>query len=342
MSTVAAVKAALAKLDKVQLGFYPTPLQRLDRLSRRLGVELYLKREDLAGFSPFGGNKVRKLEYLLGDALAQGCDHVVTFGAVQSNHAMQTVAACRKLGLTPLLFLRRVVEPDRDARANLLLNQIMGAETVIADSREAAEALADEKAAALRRCGHRGYVIPGGGASAAGSAGFIDAFCELAGQLESGGINADYLVHATGSGGTLAGLAAGKKLLGSSLQLVSVAVGEKDEDYPAKVAALSGETLDRLGVSGSVTTAELHIDHRFYFPGYEIPNAAASAAIRLLAETEGILLDPVYTGKAFAGLLQYIEDGIIGRGSTVVFLHSGGSLALFAEKAIVGSWLTGD
>ena len=340
MSTVIQAKAALAKLAKVKLGFYPTPLHRLDRLSRQLDVEIYLKREDCSGFSPFGGNKIRKLEYLLGDALAKGCDHVITFGAVQSNHAMQTVAGCRKLGLTPLLFLRKVVEPDRDARANLLLDAIMGAKTVIADSREAAEALAAEQVRRLERAGHRCYVIPGGGASPVGSTGFIDAFCELADQLANGGVKADYLFHATGSGGTLAGLVAGKKLLGSSLKIVSVAVGEKDAGYLSKVLTLSGETLANLGFSIPVTAADVDIDHGFYRPGYEIPNTAASSAIRLLAEAEGILLDPVYTGKAFAGLLQHITSGKIRRGSRVVFLHSGGALALFAEKEIVGDWLT--
>ena len=340
MYTVNQVRTALAKLPKTQLGYYPTPLHRLDRLSRQLGVEIYLKREDLSGFSPFGGNKIRKLEYLLGDALAQGCDHVITFGAVQSNHAMQTVASCRRLGLTPVLFLRKIVEPDRDARANLLLNEIMGAKTTITGSREEAEELAAEKVRLLEQSGHRCYVIPGGGASPAGSIGFIDGFCELTGQLENYGVNADYLFHATGSGGTLAGLAAGKKLLGSSIRIVSVAVGEKDDDYVPKVLALSGEALANLGFSLPVSAADIAIDHEFYLPGYEIPNAAASSSIRLLAQTEGILLDPVYTGKAFACLLHYIESGRIRPGSKVVFLHSGGSLALFAEKDIVGAWLT--
>ncbi|EGO63830.1 1-aminocyclopropane-1-carboxylate deaminase/D-cysteine desulfhydrase [Acetonema longum] len=157
-----------------------------------------------------------------------------------------------------------------------------------------------------------------------------------AAQLADSGAAGDYLFHATGSGGTLAGLVAGKKLLGSSLQIVSVAVGEKGADYLPKLLTLSSGTLANLGLSVPVTAADIDVDHDFYPPGYEIPNAAATAAIRLLAETEGILLDPVYTGKAFAGLLRHIADGRIRRGSRVVFLHSGGTPALFAEKAIVG------
>lgn len=330
----------LNKLAKVQLGFYPTPCHRLDRLSKRLGVEIYLKREDLSGFTPFGGNKIRKLEYLLGDALERGWDHVITFGATQSNHAMQTVAACRKYGLTPILFLNRVVNPDNELRANLLIDNIMGAELHIADSREEAEKAAKIRVQELEEAGHTCYVIPSGGASPVGSTGFMDAFLELSEQLLQSNIKADYLFHATGSGGTLSGLLAGKKILDATTKIVSVAVGSKDAEYPSKVLQLSTDTLKRIGSDVLLTEEDLAIDHGFYLPGYEIPNEESSAAIRLLAETEGILLDPVYTGKAFSGLLHGIQSGKIPKGSTVVFLHTGGSLALFAEKEIVGEWLT--
>ncbi|OAM92808.1 D-cysteine desulfhydrase [Pelosinus fermentans] len=340
MENVNQLRKNLHELAKVQLGFYPTPCHRLDRLSKRLGVEIYLKREDVSGFTPFGGNKIRKLEYLLGDALEQGCDHVITFGATQSNHAMQTVAACRKYGLTPILFLRKVITPDSQLRANLLLDTIMGAELHIADSREEAEAAAKVREQNLEEAGHKCYVIPGGGASAVGSIGFIDAFLELSEQLLQNNIQPDYLFHATGSGGTLSGLLAGKKILGASTKIVSVAVGEKDVEYPAKILQLSSDTLERIRFDFSLTEDDLAIEHDFYLPGYEIPNEESSVAIRLLAETEGILLDPVYTGKAFSGLLHGIQSGKIPKGSTVVFLHTGGSLALFAEKEIVGDWLT--
>lgn len=331
------VRKNISKLPKVQLGFYPTPLHRLERLSAQLGVDIYLKREDCSGFSPFGGNKIRKLEYLLGDALERGCDYVITFGATQSNHAMQTVAACRKYGLTPLLFLRRVVASDNEWRANLLIDHIMGAKVYLADSREEAAQQADEAVRRLEEEGHRCRVIPGGGADAVGSAGFIDAFCELSEQLHHvTNSSRSYLFHATGSGGTLAGLLAGKKLLDSQMKIISVAVGEKDDTYSSTIASLAVETAIRTGRQLQLTEKDLHIEHGFYRPGYELPNEASSAAIRLLAETEGILLDPVYTGKAFAGLFHYIQNGKIPKGSTVVFLHTGGTLALFAEQEIVG------
>ncbi|SFM14698.1 1-aminocyclopropane-1-carboxylate deaminase/D-cysteine desulfhydrase [Pelosinus propionicus] len=340
MENVNQIKKNLYKLAKVQLGFYPTPCHRLDRLSKRLGVEIYLKREDLSGFTPFGGNKIRKLEYLLGDALEQGCDHVVTFGATQSNHAMQTVAACRKYGLIPILFLNRVVHGDNELRANLLLDNIMGAEIHITDSREESEVAAKIRGQELEAAGHTCYSIPSGGASPVGSTGFVNAFLELSEQLLQNNIKADYLFHATGSGGTLSGLLAGKKVLGASTKIVSVAVGSKDAEYPPKILQLSTDTLKRIGSDIPLTEDDLTIDHGFFLPGYEIPNEESSAAIRLLAETEGILLDPVYTGKAFSGLLHGIQSGEIPKGSTVIFLHTGGSLALFAEKEILGKWLT--
>ncbi len=324
-------------LPHASLGFYPTPLHRLDRLSRELGISLYLKREDLSGVSVFGGNKIRKLQYLLGECLRQGCDSVVTFGATQSNHAMQTAAACRRCGLNPILFLTRIVEPDAQSlRANLLLDHLYDAQVHLVPLDIDREAFAKSCIAQWEQEGRRCYVIPAGGSNEVGATGFAECYAELATQLEAEDIPAEYLVHCTGSGGTLAGLAAGKKLLGGRLRILSVASGPKDEEYEEQVAQLSTRAIGQLGFDAQVFPEELSVDRGYYLPGYEQANGAATQAIRLLARTEGLLLDPVYTGKAFSALLDYVRTGKIPQKSTVVFLHTGGATALFSEPQIVG------
>ena len=218
-------KALFAPVPHVQLGFFPTPFYKLENMSKALGVNLYIKRDDFTGMNLFGGNKIRKLEFLLGDAIAKGCKAVVTYGATQSNHAMETVSACRRCGLEPILYLTAVVKPDKeDVRANLLLDQVMGAEIHIVDiepgeTEDDAEArsfiMGAKHAAELTASGTPCYDVPMGGASHVGSIGFANGFVELAEQMDAMGLTADYVYHATGTGGTMAGLHAGRKLVRS-------------------------------------------------------------------------------------------------------------------------------
>lgn len=337
----------LRTLPKVQLGFFPTPFYRLDRLSELLGINLYIKRDDFTGISLFGGNKVRKLEYLLGDAKKKGCDTVFTFGATQSNHAMQTVSACRRCGLNPILYLVAVVEPkEADIRSNLLLDKLMGAEVHIvsllpgeeeADAEARSVELARDHRRRLEKEGHSCYEVPMGGASAVGSVGFIEGYVELSEQAKILGVRPDVIFHATGTGGTMAGLAAGKAVTGSDTEVISINVSQKDEGYGMRTADLANDSLALIGAEEKVDVSMIHTDQGYYLPGYEIPNREASEAIRLLAETEGLFLDPVYTGKAFAGMLDHIRSGKVKPGSTVVFWHTGGATALFAEPEILGT-----
>lgn len=335
----------LLSRPKETLGFFPTPLHKLHKLSKELGVSLYLKRDDMTGFSLFGGNKIRKLEYLIGDAVAKGCDTVFTFGATQSNHAMQTVTACRRYGLKPILYLVAIVEPsEEDFRANMLIDKVLGAEIHIVsmDGKTEEEAnslsveLAEKHCKRLEAEGHKCCMVPMGGASPVGSAGFISGFVELSRQMTEIGRPADYIFHSSGTGGTLAGLIAGKKLINSDSFIISINASPKPIEHYAKIAKLATDALTYLGSNKTVSVNDLHFDQNYYAPGYEIPNEGASNAIKLLARTEGILLDPVYTGKAFAGMLDYIRTARIPRGSNVVFWHTGGVTALFAEKEIVG------
>ena len=346
--TVEEAKNLLARLPRTSLGFYPTPLHKLERLSAELGVNIYLKRDDLSGVSTFGGNKMRKLEYLLGDALAQGSDTVFTYGATQSNHAMQTVAAACKCGLHPVLYLVSVVEPDKETlRANLLLDYIYGAEVHIvqmepgeeeADAEARSFAMGAEHVGRLRAEGKHPYDVPMGGASPVGSVGLAGGFVELEEQCAAAGIKPDYLYHASGTGGTLAGLAAGRALLGAGMRIVSVAVSPKDEGYEARTADLANRALGVIGTSSDVRVSaeDLQVERGYFAPGYEIPNEWGNAAIRRLARTEGVLMDTVYSGKAFGGLLDHIERGVVPQGSTVVFWHTGGATALFSEPQIIG------
>ena len=345
----ASVKQLLQQKAKADLGFYPTPLYRLNNLSKKLGINLYIKREDFSGQSLFGGNKIRKLEYLIGDVKEQGAEYVFTFGATQSNHAMQTVEACRKEGLKPILYLVAYVEPDeQDLRSKLLLDRILGAEVhVILKNPDETEAemsarsvkLAREHMDKLAKEGHNCYEIPMGGASSIGSVGFIDGFVELAEQAADTGVEFDYLVHATGSGGTMAGLVAGKKLLNHPIRILSFDVIGHDSSYLDSSAKLGNESLAWLGAKACLTAEDFEHDNQYFLPGYEMPSEAGNDAIRLLAREEGLFLDPVYSGKAFAGMLDYIEKGKIPQGSNVIFLHTGGATALFAEKEILGNLL---
>lgn len=342
-------EALFAPLPRVQLGFFPTPFYKLENLSKELGVNLFIKRDDFTGMNLFGGNKIRKLEYLLGKAKAEGCEYAITYGATQSNHAMETAAACRRCGLKPILYLTAVVEPDdADVRANLLLDKILGVELHIVDilpgeAEEDAEARSFEMGAAraeeLNASGHLCVDVPMGGANVDGSVGFARGFLELQEQLDGAGIHADYIFHATGTGGTMAGLAAGRKLAGSDANIISITVSKKDVPvYLEKVQNLANGVLEHINSDVRVDKEkDLHIDTGYFAPGYEQPNEAASQAICLLAQTEGLFVDPVYTGKALAGLLDYVRSGKVPQGSNVVFWHTGGATALFAEREMLGN-----
>lgn len=343
----ATIQALMEKKPRAKLGFFPTPLHKLENMSKHLGIELYIKRDDFSGMNLFGGNKIRKLEYLMGDAIAKGCDTVFTYGATQSNHAMQTVTSCRRLGLHPILYLNAYVEPDaKDLRSNMLLDHIMGAEVHIIkgeygetenDTEARCFALGIAHAKRLESEGHRCYNIPLGGASPVGSSAFIGGYGEFQAQCDDMGIEPDYVFAATGTGGMLAGMVAGHSLLNIKSKIIAIAVSAKDSGFEARLAALANESLQWLGSDARLSAEAFTVDRGYFAPGYEKPNEKATEAIRLLAREEGLLADPVYTGKALAGLLGYVREGKIAPGSTVVFWHSGGATALFAEKEILGS-----
>ena len=251
---------------------------------------------------------------------------------------MQTATACRRCGIKPVLYLVSIVEPDKELRGNLLIDKLMGAEINILHTDRDLKCAAKEHMLKLENEGYCCYEIPGGGANGIGSAGYAEGYLEMAEQAEQLGFYPDYIFHATGSSGTAAGLIAGRKLIDGKTKIVSVCVadiGDKDE-YAQASANLSNSALQFIGTDMTISPAEFVLEANYFGQGYEIPTKEGTESIKKLAMTEGILVDPVYSGKAFSGMLEYIAAGKVPQGGNVVFWHTGGTTALFAEKAILG------
>jgi D-cysteine desulfhydrase family pyridoxal phosphate-dependent enzyme len=323
--------ARLASFPRRSLGFLPTPLVELPRLSASLGgARILVKRDDQTGLA-FGGNKTRKLEFLIGAALAVGSDCVVSGGAAQSNHCRQTAAAAAASGLDCHLVLGgdEPVHPE----GNLLLDRLLGAEIHWGGPRRKGEDIPRVEAA-LRAAGRRPYVIPYGGSNATGALGFVAAAAEFAEQLAAHPIAAARrpaaIVFASSSGGTQAGLEVGTRLFGPGVRLIPIGIDKEESAEGAflgRVRALTAETAALFDLA--IDPGEVTLRDDFLGEGYGIVGEAERVAIRLAARSEGLLLDPVYTGKAFAGLLALMRGGEFAKDDTVVFWHTGGGPALF-------------
>ncbi|WP_298838610.1 D-cysteine desulfhydrase [uncultured Roseobacter sp.] len=322
----------LAKYPRVRLGHLPTPLEPMDRLSEILGgPRIWVKRDDCTGLSS-GGNKTRKLEYLMADAQKQGADTIVTQGATQSNHARQTAAAAAKLGMACHILLEDRTgynDPGYNLNGNVLLDRLHGA-TVSkrgdgTDMNAEMEALAEK----LMSDGRRPYIIPGGGSNPIGALGYVNCARELAEQSVDMGLRIDALVHATGSSGTQAGLVAGLAALQSEIHLLGIGVRAPQEKQEQMVFDLAQRTADYLGTGLQIDRSSVRADCGYVGPGYGLPTEGMKNALRLLATTEGLLFDPVYSGKGLDGLIDLVQKGYFGDMENIVFLHTGGSAALF-------------
>ena len=322
----------LTHYPRIRCGHWPTPLEPMSNLSAELGgPQLWVKRDDCTGLST-GGNKTRKLEYLIADAMAQGADTVITQGATQSNHARQTAALCAKQKLNCHILLEdRTGFEDSAYRlnGNVLLNRLHGA-TV--SSRPAGANMQIEMeafAAVLQAQGKNTYVIPGGGSNPTGALGYVNAALELTHQLNHMGLKATHLVLATGSSGTQAGLVAGLKILNSPLKVVGIGVRAAKEKQEQMVFELADKTATMLGYQGLIQREDVFADCNYVGQGYGLPTSAMVEAVRMLAQSEGLLFDPVYTGKGLSGMIDWIRRGLFTAEDTVIFLHTGGSAALF-------------
>jgi len=314
-------------LPRRRLGHLPTPLHELPRLTRALGgPRLLVKRDDQTGLAT-GGNKTRKLEFSVAEALRQSADTLVTMGGVQSNHARQTAAAASVCGLGCVLVLRG--HPPAAANGNLLLDDLLGAEVVFSGDRTREET-AERVVAEARATGRRPYLIPVGASDEFGAVGYVAALEELVRQLEEQRLRVDRIVFASSSFGTQAGLCVGAKALGFRAELAAIAIDSTRPELQAGVAALATRTARHMGLELSFAPDEV-VGHDAYLgAGYAVLGEPEREAIRLVARQEGILLDPVYTGRAMAGLIDLVRKGEFGKGETVLFWHTGGSAALFA------------
>lgn len=323
----------LARFPRVKLCHAPTPLEFMPNLTRELGgPQLWIKRDDLTGVAT-GGNKNRKLEYLMGEALAQGATHIVTQGAVQSNHVRQTAAVAAKLGLKCIAVLEHRVQTNDTAyldSGNVLLDRLMGIDIEYRDSGLDMNAEAEAVGERLRAEGHKAYVIPGGGSNPTGALGYAHVALELLAQANEMGLRIDRLVHATGSAGTQAGLVCGLEALNSGIKVLGIGVRNPKDRQEAAVHKLAQATADKLGLATPIRREAVEANCDYVGAGYGIPTESMGEAVAMLARLEGIFLDPVYSGKGMAGLIDLIRKGAFQPSENIVFLHTGGQVGLFA------------
>jgi L-cysteate sulfo-lyase len=323
----------LEQFPRVALAHLPTPLEHLPRLSKHLGgPEIWVKRDDCTGLAS-GGNKTRKLEYSMAAALEEGADTIVTVGAVQSNHVRQTAAAACKLGLAcEVLLEHRVTDPSEPyaKSGNVFLDKIFGANLREypggTDFATEMNAVAEE----VRIAGGKPYIIPGGASNTVGALGYVNCAIELLQQAESQGLVIDHLVTATGSAGTQAGLAVGLKASKSTIPILGIGVNVPQDAQEEKVFALACETAEYIGKPGIVAREDIVANCDYVGDGYGVPTESMNEAVMMLARQEGLLFDPVYSGKGLAGMIDLIRKGEFKDASNIVFLHTGGSVTLFA------------
>lgn len=329
----------LARFPRVRLAHLPTPLELMPRLTEHFGgPTLYVKRDDCTGLG-MGGNKTRKLEFLMADAIKEGADTILTQGAVQSNHCRQSAAAAAKLGMKCiLLFENRVTEAD-DAyfnSGNVLLDRIYGAAILEYDAGTDMNAALAEAADKVRREGGKPYVIPGGGSSKVGALGYANCALELVAQANDTGVKIDHIIHATGSAGTQGGLVTGLKVINAQIPVLGIGVSAAKEEQETRVFNLAEETADFLGVPGGVSRSDIVANDEYIGEGYGIPTQGMLDAVHLAARMEGLLFDPVYSGKALDGMFDLITKGHFGKNDTLVFIHTGGSAGLFGYAGVFG------
>ena len=316
-----------------RLAHLPTPLEKLERLSKHLGgPEIYIKRDDQTGLAT-GGNKTRKLEFLVADALAQECDHLITTGSTQSNHCRQTAAAAAKCGLGCSLVLRGS-EPAQ-IQGNLLLSKLLGAHFYWTGDRLRQEVMA-EVFSEQQAMGHKPYIIPLGGSNVMGATSYVLAMKELTEQLAEASINIDFIVFASSSGGTQAGIVLGAELYGFRGQVLGISIDHPADELKMQASALATATATHLGMSTVSIAHRVDVNDDYLGDGYAFVGETEREAIQMVGQMEGILLDPVYTGRAMGGLIDLIRWGAFTRGQSVLFWHTGGNAALpaFHDKLL--------
>lgn len=353
--TIQEVLERVERFPRVELAHLPTPLRKLERLSARLrGPEIFVKRDDLTGLA-FGGNKSRKLEFIVRDMLEKKADVVITWAGLQSNWCMQTAAAARTFGIKPILVLFKPVDAPATADGNLLLDVILDADIRILEAEKgklvkAAQAMEvlDEAAREVRDKGQRPYLVPVGGSLVRGdmerplgAVAYVAAFAEMLTQMRSANIEPDYIVHATGSGGTQAGLVVGARALTKDCRVLGVSVSDPKGPFSDDVLEIARATDDALGLGLEVMAGDVVVFDEYLGEGYGAVDKAVADVIRLVFQTEGIVLDPVYTAKAMIGLIDLVKTGFFKPTDKVLFIHTGGTPALFPNGPKIFRFLKG-
>jgi len=325
----------LARFPRARFAHLPTPLEGAPRLGEALGtLSLFIKRDDATGLAG-GGNKTRKLEFLVGEARAHGADTLVTQGAIQSNHVRQTAAAAARMGMACEIILEARTgseATDYNGSGNVLLDRLLGAAIRTVPGGSDMNAALEETAQGVRDRGGRPYVIPGGGSNAVGALGYADCARELVVQADAMGLKIDRIVTATGSAGTQAGLVAGLAVIGADIPVLGIGVRAPQAMQEANVFKLAQETCALLGQEGRVTREMVSANCDYVGAGYGLIDQAVIDALKLAARTEALILDPVYSGKAMKGLIDLCAKGAF-KGETVVFLHTGGAQGLFGYQS---------
>jgi D-cysteine desulfhydrase family pyridoxal phosphate-dependent enzyme len=340
------IKKKIEDFPKKNLIHLPTPLQKLENLSQELGgPEIYVKRDDMTGLA-FGGNKSRKLEFIIQDVLSKKADAIITWASLQSNWCLQTAAAARKFGIKPVLLLFKTYDLPEEYDGNLLLDYILDADVIIKEA-EKGKAVRMEDVLDLvqavekevKEWGHAPYVAPIGGSMVGGSMekplgaiSYVNAFVELLEQAGKLDLEINYVLHSSGSGGTQGGLAVGAKALKGDMKVLGISVSENKESYEKEVLTIAQDTVKALSLDLAVEKEDIIIFDEYIREGYGILNKEVSDALRFVAIKEGIFLDPVYTGKAMAALIDLIKKGYFKKEDKIVFFHTGGTPALFPNK----------
>lgn len=329
----------LARFPRLRFAHLPTRLEPMDGLSQHLGgPRIWIKRDDCSGLAG-GGNKTRKLEFLIADAIRSGADTVITQGATQSNHTRQTCAAAARQNLGCYILLEDRTgsrDPDYLFNGNVLLDQLCGASLGRVpkgtDMNQAMENLAGE----LQSSGKSPYIIPGGGSNPVGALGYVNAAVELVQQANDRALVIDHVIHATGSAGTQAGLVTGMVGLNSGIPVLGIGVRAPEKKQHAMVFELAKQTAQHIALATSIEEGAVRVNCDYVGEGYGIPTEGALEAIGLAARLDGILLDPVYSGKGMAGLIDLVSRGHFHSSQNIVFIHTGGSQALFAYREAFG------
>ena len=355
------VRKLYDQIPRVKYAFLPTPFHKLENISKDTGVNIYVKREDMTGPSNLGGNKVRKLEFIMGEAVKQGYDTMISVGAYQTNSAMEFVQFCNLLNIKPIVFVADIHDNGipttfDEIQGNLRLMKIMGADVRFVGKTDEVDAnrsylvpmwdrMYREVAACkaeLEAQGHKVWEVPSGCANDFAMVSYVLSFVEMMEQSEAMGVKLDYIYNTQGTGGSLPGMIAGKYLMGSDVEFRPIGCAKcEDEDIcgpteTVRRVKLALESLNVEAPSDEWIRSQINIDPHYYGEDYGYPTPEAVAAIRYLAKREAIFTDTVYTGKGFSGLLDHIKQGKIPQGSNVCFVHTGGTGALFAKQDLIG------